>query len=170
MPLERRSGILRKLNKESYCTGTALAEEFGVTRQVIVKDIAILRAEGHDIIATPRGYFMSRPDAGNTKVARLIASRHGGEEIDRELEIIVDNGGRIVDVIVEHPVYGEIRANLMIDSRADLRDFLEKLRKENAKPLSSLTEGIHIHTVQADNEAVMERILRELSAAGFLVN
>lgn len=168
MPEERKQRILTELKNRNYLKGSELAEIFAVTRQVIVKDIAILRAEGYDIIATPNGYFLNLPGKTN-RVRRVIATRHDRENIYRELEIIIDNGGKVLDVIVEHPVYGEIKANLMLDNRADLTSFMENIKNRKAKPLSSLTDGVHLHTVEGDSEEILERIVYNLDQEGFLI-
>ena len=168
MPEARREEILSKLKSREYIKGSELALFFNVTRQVIVKDIAILRAGGNDIIATPKGYFLYKDDrAGN--VRKIIVTRHQEDSMERELEIIIDNGGKVLDVIVEHPVYGEIKANLMLDNRTDLSNFIEKTKKKKAKPLSSLTDGVHLHTVEADSEEIIDRIIRQLDHEGFLI-
>lgn len=168
MPEERKQRILTELKNRNYLKGSELAEIFSVTRQVIVKDIAILRAEGYDIIATPNGYFLNIPGKTN-RVRRVIATRHDRDNICRELEIIIDNGGKVLDVIVEHPVYGEIKANLMLDNRADLSSFMENVKNRKAKPLSSLTDGVHLHTVEGDSEEILERIVYNLDQEGFLI-
>ena len=168
MPEERKQRILTELKNRNYLKGSELAEIFSVTRQVIVKDIAILRAEGYDIIATPNGYFLNIPGKTN-RVRRVIATRHDRDNICRELEIIIDNGGKVLDVIVEHPVYGEIKANLMLDNRADLASFMENVKNRKAKPLSSLTDGVHLHTVEGDSEEILERIVYNLDQEGFLI-
>lgn len=168
VPEKRRVKILLELKNKKYIKGSDLAKFFKVTRQVIVKDIAILRAEGNDIIATPNGYFLHE-DSLEEKIIQIIVTRHQADSMERELEIIIDNGGKVLDVIVEHPVYGEIRANLMLDNRADLSNFLEKSRNKKAKPLSSLTDGVHIHTIQADSREIIDRIIKQLNKEGFLI-
>ena len=169
MPELRRNKMLSVLQDSKYVTGSELARIFNVTRQVIVKDVAVLRAAGHDIIATPKGYFLQQASE-STGLRRVIAIKHDASDIHRELEIIVDCGGKVLDVIVEHPVYGEIKANLMIDSRLDLELFIEKTKKYNARPLSSLTAGVHLHTIEAKSEEVWHKISEKLSAEGFLLN
>lgn len=164
----RRNAVLEKLTAaQEPLTGTALARELGVSRQIIVGDIAILRAAGVDIYATPQGYTVPGAAPPHAKTARL-ACRHGRDNLAQELTIIIDNGGKVLDVIVEHPIYGEIRANLMLASRRDLNAFLKKL-DEGAKPLSSVTGGVHLHTVEVPSAEVLEVIAAELKAAGILI-
>lgn len=165
---ERRESIVRLLRAaENPVTGSHLSQAFGVTRQVIVSDIAILRAQGEKIMATPRGYICDHETAG--RVRRTIVSRHSraGHEIRDELYTIVDNGGVIVDVTVEHPVYGDLTGSLQIRSRHDVDQFLSKLEQSQAEPLLVLTEGFHIHTIEAPEESVLQRIVEALRERGF---
>ena len=54
---ERRERIVEILSSSTQpVTGTSLASVLGVTRQVIVQDVAVLRARGEKILATPKGY------------------------------------------------------------------------------------------------------------------
>ncbi|MDP4091704.1 MAG: transcription repressor NadR [Bacillota bacterium] len=164
---DRRECILNKLIKGGEPQkGHILAAEMGVTRQVIVKDIAILRAEGKDIIATPEGYII--PSRHVHKIKRTIAVCHKSEDIREELEAIVKYGATIEDVIVEHPLYGEIKGMLMVKTMKDVQSFMDKFKKEKAQPLSGLTGGIHIHTIEAESEEVIDNILEELKEKGFL--
>ncbi|MDT8902409.1 transcription repressor NadR [Anaeroselena agilis] len=165
---ERRNRLIDKLHKTGEpVTGTALAQELGVSRQVIVGDIAILRAAGAEIYATPQGYLLpaAKPPAAATA---KIACQHGWDKLADELAIIIDNGGKVLDVIVEHPVYGELKANLMLASRHDLTDFLRSLKNSGAEPLSAITGGVHLHTVEAPSPEVLARIERELERENIL--
>ena len=166
---ERREAILDVLRARSEpVKGSDLASMFAVSRQVVVQDIALLRALGERILSTPRGYVMASSIAEGT-VTRVIACKHSaGEELRDELTTIVDFGGHVVDVIVEHPIYGELRGTLAIDSRADVEEFVLALATSEAKPLSALTEGIHLHTIQAPSEAVMDRVIAALDKKGYL--
>lgn len=166
---ERRKKIETVL-KTSYEPekGSKLAEMLGVTRQVIVKDIAILRAEGKNIIATPEGYIV--PKSENSVVRKIIATSHKPENIEDELYTIVEYGGIIEDVIVEHPLYGEIKGMLMIKSNYDIKNFMKRLNQYKAEPLLILTGGIHIHTICAENDEIMDNIIKELRIKGYLVN
>ena len=164
----RRKRLLDMLTgSETPVTGTALSRDLGVSRQVIVGDIAILRAAGFDVFATPQGYTLPKVSVPSAVTARL-ACRHDRDNWAKALEIIIDNGGRVVDDIVEHPIYGEITANLMLGSRRDLGEFLQKLEK-GAEPLSAITGGIHLHTVEVPSREVLSRIENELKAEGILV-
>ena len=164
---ERREYILNKLVTDSEPQkGHILAAEIGVTRQVVVKDIAILRAEGKNIIATPEGYII--PSSYDHRYKRLIAVCHRREDIEDELKTIVKYGATIEDVIVEHPLYGEIKGMLMVKTLKDVQSFMEKFNKEKAQPLSGLTGGVHMHTIVADSEEVINSIVEELREKDYL--
>ena len=166
---ERRVAILNSLGATTEpITASLFAEWFGVSRQIIVGDVAILRAAGHKILPTPHGYMLEQPDQPSGNLA-VIACRHKTEETREELYLIVDNGGSVIDVTVEHPVYGEIRGLLNIENRYDADLFCEKLAKSNALTLSSITGGIHLHTIQYRDEACLERIRKELAGHGYLL-
>lgn len=167
--IERRKTLLNYLKQsEDPITGSQLSKIFDVTRQIIVADIALLRAKGEDIIGTPRGYIYASEQS--EKIRQKIASIHSRdpEEIREELYLIVDNGASIRDVIVEHPLYGEITASLHISSRHDVEQFIKKLAKSKAEPLLVLTEGLHLHTLVADNPKVLIRVKQRLADKGYL--
>jgi transcriptional regulator of NAD metabolism len=159
------------INKLIDCSepqkGSSLAKELGVTRQVIVKDIALLRAEGNNIIATPDGYIIER-NATN-RINRVIAVNHHIDEMEDELATIIRYGGVIEDVVVEHPLYGEIRAMLKIRNFNDLSNFVNKFNNLKATPLSALTGGVHIHTISTETEENMVLILDELKNKRYLI-
>jgi len=159
---ERRTQLMDKLKEAgSPITGSALAQELGVSRQVVVGDIAILRAAGIEIYATPQGYLLPVAKPQSVKTVK-IACHHGWDKLADELTIIIDNGGKVLDVIVEHPIYGELKANLMLASRHDLVEFLAKLKHCGAEPLSAITGGVHLHTVEVPSLKVLNRIEKEL--------
>lgn len=148
-------------------TGAELANMLGVSRQVVVQDVAILRAEGSPILATPRGYFVPRFDARTRTSREIIAVRHDRDQIEIELTTLVDLGIRVIDVAVEHPVYGELRGLLMLSSRADIRAFLERL--EGSEPLLALTRGVHLHTIEASTSRTLEAGRSALRDLGILL-
>ncbi len=158
----------RLLNSDVYLSGSELAKEFAISRQVIVQDIAILRAKGISILATPQGYIMSKiNEAGYRKV---IGSKHDTlEALEEELRIIVDNGGKALDVIIEHDIYGDIRVDLGISSRKELNNFIKNLKSGKSKPLSAITDGVHFHTIEVSKKEDMIDILKELKEKGFLI-
>ena len=164
---ERRREILVCLNaSQGPVSAAALAARLGVSRQIIVGDVALLRAAGEAISATPRGYVVAR-DAGY--VLHTVACSHSAQDMERELNIMVDNGCTVRDVIVEHPIYGQLAGALELKSRYDVRRFVSRAAQEEARPLSMLTGGIHLHTLMCPDEAAYERVLGELEREGLLL-
>lgn len=168
--MERRERLLTLLQSAtSPASGAALARKLGVSRQVIVQDVALLRAHGEPIHATPRGYLLAgRSEPG---VCRdVLAVHHAPGKTGEELYVLVDGGVTVVDVIVEHPVYGEMRGDLYLKSRRDVRLFLERVRREKAPLLSTLTEGYHWHTVEAKDSSLIAEARTELKRRGILLS
>lgn len=165
----RREKIVQRLEKaEAPVSATALAKELGVSRQIIVGDIALLRAAEHAITATPRGYVLERQESERGK-RFTIACRHDKDQLRTELYTIVDYGGGVLDVIVEHPIYGQLAGKLQVFSRYDADQFCEKLDSNQAPPLCDLTGGIHLHTILCPDEETFHRIEQQLHNQGFLV-
>ena len=166
---ERRSKVLECLKRSKEpVTGTQLAEEFGVSRQIIVGDVSILRAMGTPIYATPRGYIVPKKNSADGALISTITCRHDAKGMRRELETIVDEGACVRDVIVEHPVYGEIHGHLMISNRHDVDVFMKKMEQNNAKPLLDVSSGLHLHTIEVPDENALKRILSKLQEFGIL--
>lgn len=162
---ERRAAIGERIRAaHGPISATALAAEFHVSRQIVVGDVALLRASGVDIQATPRGYVPGSDAAGVTAVLACI---HSCEDMGRELTAMVDQGCEVLDVMVEHPVYGQLTGQLRLRSRHDVEEFLQKA--EGARPLSELTGGIHLHTVRCPDEAALRRVTDALNKEGFLL-
>jgi uncharacterized protein len=165
---DRRSRILAWIQRHrAPVRGSELAQHFEVSRQCIVQDIAILRAGGSEILATPRGYCL--PNASKLAHREILACNHPPERTEEELQILVDHGVKVLDVIVEHPLYGELRGSLVIESRADVQDFLEQVHVKRALLLSSLTGGVHLHTVEAHRAEMVARAKSKLRERGFLL-
>lgn len=165
----RRRSIIELLKKgSSPISATRLAEEFSVTRQIIVADIALLRASGHSISADNKGYTLEDGDNYDGLIKRIVV-KHTKESVSEEFYTVVDNGGRVLDVIVEHSVYGKISASLNITSRYEADKFTEKLSDTGAAPLSLLTEGLHIHTIAVKDEESFIRIIEGMNALGILI-
>lgn len=143
-----------------------LAARFSVSRQIIVGDIALLRAGGAEILATPQGYAILQPRSG---VLCQIACQHTGGQMEAELNAIVDQGCTVVDVIVEHPIYGQLTGALQLSSRYDVAQFLEQCARTDARPLSDLTGGIHLHTISCPDSASLARVREALERLGVLV-
>ncbi len=160
---ERRKIISQTLTADQPISATALAGKFSVSRQIIVGDIALLRAAGLDIVATPRGYKLGE----SSGLVRTVACVHTGiEELEKELLIMVDNGCTVMDVVVEHPLYGEINGQLSLASRYDVQQFVEKVKE--ASTLSSLTGGLHLHNLRCPSEEAYQRVCDELNTQGIL--
>ncbi len=165
---QRREEILKLLERETKpISGTYLSKHFKVSRQVIVQDVALLRASGYDILATARGYILNQ-DASNM-LQRVIWVKHTHDEAEDELNTIIDNGGRVRNVIIMHPVYGEVVADLMIKTRREIKQFVEKLKETKASTLLSLTDGMHMHTIEASSKDELDIIEEELNTKGYLV-
>ena len=163
----RRENIAKRLEQaDGPVSATALAREFAVSRQVIVGDVALLRAAGLDIAATPRGYILP---AGLGGRRFTVATNHGAGQMEQELNAIVDQGGTVLDVIVEHPIYGQLTAPLRMSSRYDVQQFVERCQQEEAAPLSLLTDGVHLHTVVCQDPECEQRVRKALREMGILL-
>jgi uncharacterized protein len=164
----RRRRILHWMRShDAPILGDDLAKHFRVSRQCLVQDMAILRASGEGILATLRGYQLYR--GTNHPHRAILACRHEPEQTGEELQILVDHGVKVLDVIVEHPLYGELRGSLMVESRTDVQDFLHHVTAKKATLLSSLTRGVHLHTVEASRAEMIARAKATLRARGFLL-
>ena len=165
---DRRRRLMECLRaRRRPVAGSELARQFHVSRQCLVQDVAILRARGEEILSTPQGYRLPSPQAAAHRA--IIACQHGPERTQEELNILVDHGVKVIDVLVEHPLYGELRGGLMIESRADVADFIRRWRKAKAALLSSLTGGVHLHTVEASRPEMIARAKAQLQARGILL-
>ena len=166
--IDRRDNIIKLLlESDEPIKGNIIAKKYSVTRQVIVKDIAILRAKGKSIVATPDGYIINKKES---KVKAIIAVTHNEEEMFNEMSIVIKYGGIIEDVIVEHPLYGEITAMLMIKNYNELNKFVQKYQEQKARLLSVLTNGVHLHTISAESEDDINLIISELKKNNFIVS
>lgn len=166
----RRNQILQMLQtQDSPLSGTALANEFHVSRQVIVQDIALMRAESHDILSTNRGYLYRRENNGTPLPKRVFFVRHSNEQVLEEFLTVTELGGKILDVVVEHELYGQIRVDLMIENGKDAREFYDKLIHSKDNPLKMLTDDCHYHTVAAPSEKLLDLIAQELDNKGYLL-
>ncbi len=187
---ERRNELLNTISESATpISGAALAKKYQVSRQVIVQDMALLRAAHHEIYATPKGYVILQTKMDNATVeeqepqtSHKISNKqprqalreyrvaHTDEQIEDELNTIVDMGGRVLDVTIRHEVYGTIRGDLPIRCRKHVQDFMEEIRSGKSKPLKNLTSGgIHYHKVEADSEETLELIEQELKRKGYLI-
>ena len=166
---ERRNHIITRLQESALpISATCLAGECDVTRQIIVADIALLRAGGCPIRAEHKGYVLDKEVAAD-KMHRVVV-KHGKEDVRDEFYAVLDNGGSIFDVIVEHSMYGKISVELNISSRFEADEFVKKINETGANPLSLLTEGLHVHTIVVKDEESFERILEKLKQLNILID
>ncbi len=167
---ERRSFILQLLKDSSQpITGSELAEKTSVSRQVIVGDITLLKAKGEPIIATSQGYMFLKQAAGNSIYERTIACNHQPADTEKELNIIVDHGVTVKDVKIEHAIYGDLTASIMVSNRQEVQQFIEKLKTTKAPLLLELTGGIHLHTLSAPSESALDKAEADLKKAGIVL-
>lgn len=165
---QRREKILTVLNENTEpVNATVLAKMFSVTRQIIVADIALLRASGYNIRSEHKGYVLTKKDSES--IIKRIVVKHNNEVLKEELYAIVDNGGVVLDVIVEHAVYGKLSAELNLSSRYDIDCFVKKITDYGVSPLSLLTEGLHIHTISIKDESAFDRIISKLKELKILI-
>ena len=164
---ERRARIVELLEKApAPVSGGALARELGVSRQVIVQDVALLRADGHGVASTNRGYVLVR----DRRPRRLFKLHHGPGEVADELYLIVDMGGPVEDTMVNHRTYGVISVPLNVSSRRDVALYLADIASSRSTPLSRVTSGYHFHHVSASTEEELDEIGAALAARGYLVD
>lgn len=162
---ERRGKIIQALkNSDKAVSATTLAKEFDVSRQVIVQDVALLRANGKNIFSTNRGYLIQ----GDEETTRVFKVQHEDDEVEKELTTIVDLGGTVEDVFVYHKVYGVLRAEMNIKSRMDIRNYMEEIRSGKSSLLKNVTSGYHYHTVRAERVEILDMIQEELQKKGLL--
>lgn len=162
---ERRQAIIDiLLHNKQPISGTDLAKRFEVSRQVIVQDIALIRAKKINIYSTHKGYVID----DDVECQRVFKVCHGDDDVKKELELIVDMGGRVKDVFIYHKVYNLVKAEMKINSRRDVEKYMEDLKKGKSTFLKNVTGGYHYHTVTADSEEILDLIQEKLGEAGFL--
>ena len=162
---ERRGKIIQALkNSDKAVSATTLAKEFDVSRQVIVQDVALLRANGKNIFSTNRGYLIQEDE----ETTRVFKVQHEDDEVEKELTTIVDLGGTVEDVFVYHKVYGVLRAEMNIKSRMDIRNYMEEIRSGKSSLLKNVTSGYHYHTVRAERVEILDMLQEKLQKKGLL--
>jgi len=167
---ERRLQLLAQLKKsKAPITGTDLAKFANVSRQVIVNDMTLLKARNEPIIATSQGYLYMHQEQLQQTVERTFPCIHSSEQTEDELMTIVDCGGTVKNVIVEHPIYGELTASIMVSNRHEVKQFIERVNATQANYLSALTGGIHLHVITAPSVEVLTLIEQALQKKGYLV-
>ena len=164
---DRRKALVNYMEQSTEpLSGTRLAKVLGVSRQIIVQDIALLRAQNIEIDATPKGYVLHSA----SKCQRVFQVSHSDQDIEDELNTIVDLGGFVLDVFVEHDLYGFIKAPLQISCRRQVQKFMSDIASGKSRPLKNLSDhNLHFHTVQADSEETLHIIEQALSQKGYLV-
>ena len=163
---ERRKAIVNLLlSANGPVTGGELAKTFGISRQIIVQDINVLKGTGFEILSTNQGYVMQKSPLSE----RVFKLRHSTEQTEDELSCIVALGGTVVDVFVWHKVYGKIEAPLNIFSPLHVKQFMEGVRTGKSTELMNITGGYHYHTVRADSEEILDRIEESLHKKGYIV-
>lgn len=162
---ERREQILKILKSSAEpVAGTDLAKQLGVSRQVIVQDMALIRANGIEVIATNRGYVVQE----SKEVSRVFKVIHTDEQVEEELNLFVDLGAKVEDVFVYHKVYGVIKADMNIKSRRDVSKYMGEITSGKSTNLKNLTSNYHYHTIVAEDEQTLELVQEELIKRGFL--
>jgi len=163
---ERRKAIVNLLlSSREAVSGSALSEQFGVSRQIIVHDISVLKGSGYEILSTHNGYMLQK----SPLIERVFKVHHTTEQTEDELNLIVDLGGTVVDVYVWHKVYGKMSAPLNIFSRLHVKQFIEGVRTGKSSELMNITGGYHYHTVRADSEEVLDKITKALVQKEYIV-
>ena len=164
---QRRTEILKLLQQEEKpVAARAMASQFGVSRQVIVQDMAVIRASTPGILSTTRGYVLQQDK--DIACTREFKVRHGQEHAAEELNLIVDCGGRVKNISISHRVYGRITAEMDIRSRQDVQEFLQALAGGASTVLSTATDGYHYHLVEAATPDRLDLIGQALQDADFL--
>ena len=162
---ERRKEIVAILmSGNEPVSGSELSDKLSVSRQIIVQDIAVLRAEGYEILSLHTGYVMKK----SPLVERVFKVRHTSAETKDELTMIVEFGGIVVDVFVWHRAYGKISASLNISSEKAVERFMEDIKSGKSSELMHITDGYHYHTVRAESEETLVAIENALGEKGYL--
>lgn len=162
---ERRKKILSLMREtDSPLSGASLGKATDVSRQVVVQDIALLRTEGYPIVSTARGYYLSE----TKQPVRLMKMYHTDAQVEDELTTIVDLGGCVLNVMVNHKVYGKVSAPLNIKNRRDVQKFVADLKSGKSTPLLNVTSGYHFHKIGAEQEEILDEIEAALRAKNYL--
>ena len=162
---QRRTEILKLLQQEEKpVAARAMASQFGVSRQVIVQDMAVIRAATPGILSTTRGYVIQQ----DSSCVREFKVRHESDQTAEEMNLIVDCGGRVKNISISHRVYGRVTAEMDIRSRQDVNEFVQAINSSHSSVLSSATSGYHYHLIEASSQERLDLIGEQLKKAGFL--
>lgn len=164
----RRELIVASLSQaDKPLSASAFAKEFGVSRQIIVGDVALIRAAGLGVRATAKGYVLETALNPDSYLGQVVC-QHQLAETETELSLIVGLGGVVADVSVDHPFYGELTGNLDIQTEEDVAAFIDRVAEKNARLLLDLTGGIHLHTLVCRDQSHFVTIKEALGEAGLL--
>ncbi len=163
---KRRTEITSILLEEGRAvSGSELSERLGVSRQIIVQDISVLKACGYEILSTHSGYIIK----SSPLKERTFKVKHTSSETEDELTKIVSLGGTVVNVFVWHKVYGKIEGKLNIFSKRGIDQLIEGIKSGKSTELMHVTSGYHYHTVRADSEETLDKIGEALEKSGYIV-
>jgi len=166
---ERRQQLLEILRTaKEPIKGTELAKRAGVSRQVIVGDITLLKARNEPLLATSQGYLYIGKSSTEHAYERQIACIHTPADAREELYTLVDAGVVVKNVTVEHPVYGELTASIMVANRHEVDLFLTRVEETSASYLSELTGGIHLHLIAATSSTYLDAAVEGMRMKGFI--
>jgi len=167
---KRQQLIIDKLKKTNIpITGSEFAKMANVSRQSIVQDISLLKAKNIPILSTSQGYILNHSIGNEKNYHAVIICNHSRDRIEEELNILVNHGVTVKDIMIKHAVYGELTASVMVNNRSEVERFMKRIKDADAVSLSSLTDGIHYHTIAADSKEKIEAACKELKKAGILV-
>ncbi len=162
----RRTKIIEKLSENTKpVSGRSLAKEFNVSRQIIVGDIALIRAQGINIVATNSGYIIEEIKSAKSSSIRI---KHRPEDFFDVLCTIVDEGASIAELYIEHDVYGVVSTKVDVKSRADARLLTERTFESSHAPLYALTGNVYFLKVEAISDVVLIRVQRALHEKGYI--
>lgn len=162
---ERRKEIVVILmSSNEPVSGGELSQRLSVSRQIIVQDIAVLRAEGYEILSLHSGYVIKT----SPLIERVFKVRHTSEETREELTAIIELGGTVVDVFVWHRAYGKIEAPLNLFSLEGIDRFMDDIKSGKSSELMHITDGYHYHTVRAESEEILDRIEAALADKNYI--
>ena len=120
-----------------------------------------------------QAFLIGKEFIGDDSCAMVLGDNiffgHGLDGLLDELYTVADCGCGVLDVTVEHPVYGQLSGQLQVFSRYDADVFWDALQKNGAQPLCSLTGDIHLHTLVCPDEARKARVLAALEEKGYLM-
>ena len=162
---KRREQIIKILkSSEQPVAGKELARRLEVSRQIVVQDMALIRANGIDVLSTNRGYVIREPE----QASRVFKVIHTDEQVEDELNLFVDLGAKVENVFVYHKVYGVIKVDMNIKSRRDVHKYIEDIASGKSTNLMNLTSNYHYHTIVTEDEQTLDIIQEELQQKGFL--